>query len=117
MQTIPASAFSSNDEAAITRPLDLEEQEKRTGIQRREENVAIEEFYEIEETVAQIQQRQFKRIALQFPDEMLSDSVAVYLALGSRLKDAGYSDCNLFVLADTSYGRWAIYLLLHKSLD
>ncbi|KAG8802380.1 Diphthamide biosynthesis protein 2, partial [Serendipita sp. 399] len=104
MQSTSANAFSSNGEAAITRSLDLDEQANRTGVQRREDDVGIDEFYEIDATVAQIQQHHFRRIALQFPDEMLRDSVAVYLALGSRLKATSYFDCNLFVLADTSYG-------------
>lgn len=36
---------------------------------------------------------------------MLRDSVSVYLALGTSLKSKGYLDFNLFVMADTSYGR------------
>ncbi|PVG00331.1 diphthamide biosynthesis protein [Serendipita vermifera] len=103
-QEATTNLFSSNAEAVITRPVDLEEQERRVGAQRREEDLSIEEFYEIEETSAQIREHGFKRVALQFPDEMLQDSVAVYLALGSSLKSNDYQGCSLFVLADTSYG-------------
>lgn len=46
---------------------------------------------------------------MQFPDEMLCDSVPIYLALNARLKEIGYNGCQLFVLADTSYGRWESY--------
>lgn len=99
-----SAAFSSNAEAVITRPLDLAEQEKRTGIQRKEADLSIAEFYDIDRTSSEIQSRLLKRIALQFPDEMLRDSVSVYLSLGAALRSKGYVDFNLFVLADTSYG-------------
>ncbi|CCA66417.1 related to DPH2-diphtheria toxin resistance protein [Serendipita indica DSM 11827] len=99
----PPTAFT-NDQAAITRPLDLEEQAQRIGVQRRDQSLAIEEFYEIHETALQIQHHGFRRIAMQFPDEMLRDSVAVYLALGTQLKQLRHEEAQLFVLADTSYG-------------
>lgn len=41
------------------------------------------------------------QIALQFPDELLHDSVPVYKALRQILGP----EINLYVLADTSYGR------------
>jgi diphthamide biosynthesis protein 2 len=41
------------------------------------------------------------QIALQFPDELLHDSVPIY----HRLKRAIGADRELYVLADTSYGR------------
>jgi hypothetical protein len=58
-----SAAFSSDAEAAIARPLDLEEQERRTGIQRRkEDDLSIAEFYEIDQTATEIQSRQLKRV-------------------------------------------------------
>jgi diphthamide biosynthesis protein 2 len=118
MTEVPlGSAFSSNAEAVITKSLEIDERE------RRPEDFTLEGFYEIEQTAMQIREHAFKRviliytdyknfwhltglqIALQFPDEMLRDSVQVYLALKARLKDMGYDNCSLFVLADTSYGR------------
>lgn len=42
-----------------------------------------------------------EKIALQFPDELLHDSVPVYFALKSRLPTGSEA----YVLADTSYGR------------
>jgi hypothetical protein len=58
-----SAAFSSDAEAVIARPLDLEEQEKRTGIQRRkEDDLSIAEFYEIDQTATEIQSRQLKRV-------------------------------------------------------
>ena len=69
------------------------------------------------------------QIALQFPDDMLGDSVPVYTALKKRLHAADASGAqmskslaltvdlakdtrSLFVLADTSYGR-SPQLVLH----
>jgi len=112
-----ASAFSSNAEASITKSLEIDERE------RRPKDFTLEGFYEIERTAMQIREHVFKRVislyndykdfchltglqvALQFPDEMLRDSVQVYLALKASLKDKEYTNCSLFVLADTSYGR------------
>ena len=41
------------------------------------------------------------QIALQFPDELLHDSVPIYRALKARIGEGQ----DLYVLADTSYGR------------
>lgn len=41
------------------------------------------------------------QIGLQFPDALLGDSVPVYRALRERLPQ----ECELYVLADTTYGR------------
>jgi diphthamide biosynthesis protein 2 len=43
------------------------------------------------------------KVALQFPDELLRDSVPIY----HNLKRAIGADKELYVLADTSYGRQA----------
>jgi hypothetical protein len=57
-----SAAFSSDAQAIIARPLDLEAQEKRTGIQRKEDDLSISDFYEIVQTAAEIQSRQLKRV-------------------------------------------------------
>lgn len=57
--------------------------------------------YEIETTVARIVQHGFARIALQFPDAMLSDAMRVQRILRARL---GAQMERVFVLGDTSYG-------------
>ena len=49
-----------------------------------------------------------EQIALQFPDELLHDSVPIYRDLKNQLTD----DRQLYVLADTSYGRYAFALVL-----
>lgn len=111
----PPTSFSSDAEGAIARAVEFDPRRIR------ERDASIEEFYEIEQTVAQIVQHGFKRVtrsfvfdtfplrnaqvALQFPDEMLQDSVPLYLALNARLNEQNHTACSLFVLADTSYGR------------
>lgn len=58
----------------------------------------LEEVYEIKKTVNFIQQYQSKRVALQFPDELLVDSAAI----AAKLEEATGS--KMFILGDTSYG-------------
>lgn len=64
----------------------------------------------MQSTAARIVQGGFQRVALQFPDEGLPDSVPIYWALKrafaalSSANAAGQPD--LFVLADTSYGKY-----------
>ncbi|KAJ1963432.1 hypothetical protein GGI12_002063, partial [Dipsacomyces acuminosporus] len=57
-------------------------------------------IYEVSRTAEVISQGNFKRIALQFPDDLLADSTAVSEELKRRIS----SDAQLFILADTSYG-------------
>ncbi|KAH9975018.1 putative diphthamide synthesis protein-domain-containing protein [Lactifluus volemus] len=56
--------------------------------------------HELDWTANQIISNNYKRIALQFPDELLCDSVTIY----HGLKRAIGADRELYVLADTSYG-------------
>ena len=48
-------------------------------------------------------------MALQFPDELLHDSVPIYRALKTRIGE----ESDLYVLADTSYGRQAFVFEIH----
>jgi diphthamide biosynthesis protein 2 len=50
------------------------------------------------------------QVALQFPDELLCDSVPIY----HSLKRAVDSNTELYVLADTSYGRCGPHLFTHQ---
>lgn len=103
-----------------------------TGVPTQERSDAeIHLTYEIKRTVAEIKEGKWRRIALQFPDEMLADAPRVYEALRKGFKDtrAGKDqtveapDCaptdaladkslssvalpeeRLYILADTSYG-------------
>ncbi|KAJ1678089.1 Diphthamide biosynthesis protein 2, partial [Spiromyces aspiralis] len=64
--------------------------------------VEFEEFYEIDQTARIISEGGYRRVALQFPDEMLADSTCV----AERLADLTGS--KMFVLADTTYGSCCI---------
>ncbi|KAK9138762.1 hypothetical protein Sjap_009356 [Stephania japonica] len=57
--------------------------------------------YEIDQTAQFILNGHFKRVALQFPDELLRDSTRVVRALRDELDD---KEIGLFVMADTTYG-------------
>lgn len=109
------TAFSPSGEDVISRTIEVTQESVP-----QEESFA--DYYEIERTVQEISRGDYKRvhfnwplvysgrltfifqIALQFPDEMLHDSVPIFRALKSGLS----SDRELYVLADTSYGRQAI---------
>ncbi|KDQ53934.1 hypothetical protein JAAARDRAFT_418001 [Jaapia argillacea MUCL 33604] len=63
----------------------------------------LSDYYEVQRTVDEIVQGGFKRVALQFPDELLPDSVPIYRLLKSGI-DQRKPGVELYVLADTSYG-------------
>lgn len=57
------SAFSSDGVEVMVRPVDLAEQSAKTGsLGRDDEDLALEEYYEIEYTVQEILRRDFKRV-------------------------------------------------------
>lgn len=60
----------------------------------------LEYSFELNETVHRIQQGNFSKVGLQFPDELLYYSVAIYKYLRARLA----LSVELYVLADTTYG-------------
>ncbi|KAG6536166.1 hypothetical protein ZIOFF_001215 [Zingiber officinale] len=60
----------------------------------------FESKYEISSTVDFIRRRNFTRVALQFPDELLKDSPRVAMVLRSELG----KDVRLYVMADAAYG-------------
>ena len=111
------TAFSASGESTIVQGLDVKPDTTA-------DNLApggFEEYYEIERTANEIIKGDYKRvglpsichsnlppihtsqIALQFPDELLHDSVPIYRRLRGRI---GLGR-ELYVLADTSYGRQA----------
>lgn len=63
------------------------------------EACALEDMYEIERVLSWIQELDLKKIALQFPDELLKDApdVALKIELSSKIE--------VHILGDTSYGR------------
>ena len=116
-----------------------------TGISR--EHRSDEEIhltYEIKRTVAEIREGKWRRIALQFPDEMLPDAPRVYDALQNGLKEIragkarivedsdgaptdGLADMampsvalpeeKLCILADTSYGSCCVDEIAAEHVD
>jgi diphthamide biosynthesis protein 2 len=65
----------------------------------------LTERYEIQSTVDDILTHGYRTIALQFPDELLGESVLVYRALMKGLREGGSAeDVQCFVLGDSTYG-------------
>ncbi|XP_045160185.2 2-(3-amino-3-carboxypropyl)histidine synthase subunit 2-like [Mercenaria mercenaria] len=86
------SAFYTGSEEAIKR------QVSAVGLQTEESQ--IDDVYEIQHCVDWIKQAGFKRVALQFPDDLMQDAVSVT----TRLEAMVPSTCKVFILGDTSYG-------------
>ncbi|XP_018427496.1 PREDICTED: diphthamide biosynthesis protein 2 [Nanorana parkeri] len=59
---------------------------------------SLEEIYEIQKTVEFIQEKGAKKVALQFSDDLLVESVSI----ARKLEDA--TGVRMYILADTSYG-------------
>ncbi|CAL8398646.1 unnamed protein product [Arctogadus glacialis] len=84
-------AFSSNSDAVLQRGVDV-----TSGSEAPLENV--EEQYQIKRTCDFINNNGFKKVALQFPDEVLVHSVPIATEIEKS------TSAKLFVLGDTSYG-------------
>jgi len=94
MSSAPPPVANSGEDA-ITRAVEVEPEAFAAP------EVSLAEAYEIDHTLVEIALGGYNRIALQFPDELLHDAVPVYRALRDRLP----LDKELYVLADTTYGR------------
>ncbi|KAF9221158.1 diphthamide biosynthesis protein [Gyrodon lividus] len=103
------SVFSASGEGAISLSIDVAS--KRSA--QRVESSDFSEFYEIQRTAETIINGSFKRIALQFPDELLHDSVPIYRLLKQRVGDGH----DLYVLADTSYGSCCVDEVAAQHVD
>ncbi|KAJ8010677.1 hypothetical protein DPEC_G00077610 [Dallia pectoralis] len=86
-----SDAFSSNSELVLKRVLDV-------TTERNVPSGNLEERYQIKDTCNFIKSHQFMKVALQFPDELLVDSVAVAAEMEKETK------AKLYILGDTSYG-------------
>ncbi|XP_060787688.1 2-(3-amino-3-carboxypropyl)histidine synthase subunit 2 [Neoarius graeffei] len=84
--------FSSNSEMVLQRSVNVIHSESRS----RPED--LQELYQIKETCSFITSNNFKKVALQFPDDLLGDCVAVSAALERETKAKTY------ILGDTTYG-------------
>ncbi|CAK39703.1 uncharacterized protein An07g09370 [Aspergillus niger] len=83
-----------------------------------DEEIAI--TYDIERTLKEIRQARYKRIALQFPDDMLPDAPRVFQLLKSvaQLKvDEAEPAPRLYILADTSYGTCCVDEVAAEHVD
>ncbi|TFK67322.1 diphthamide biosynthesis protein [Pluteus cervinus] len=103
------SAFSSSGEDAITRVLDVQKDTATHSLSQAQ----FDDYYEIQRTTSEIVNGDFKRIALQFPDELLHDSVPIYRRLSSLVG----SGRELYVLADTSYGSCCVDEVAAQHVD
>lgn len=73
-------------------------------------SIPLYERYEIPSTIAEILDNGYHTIALQFPDELLGESVLVYRALMRGIKEMGRERAEgvqCYVLGDSTYGRYA----------
>ncbi|KAI3355095.1 hypothetical protein L3Q82_017964 [Scortum barcoo] len=86
-----ADAFSSSSESVIQRVVEVTVK-TNTPLEK------LEELYQIKKTCDFISERHFEKVALQFPDELLVDSVAVAAEIERN------SNAKTFILGDTSYG-------------
>ncbi|KAL1943663.1 hypothetical protein VTO73DRAFT_4108 [Trametes versicolor] len=102
------ATFSSSGADAITRTIELEE--NIPSILTAEE---LEDTFDIERTVQEIEKGECNRIALQFPDELLPHSVPIFKTLKSRLA----SHRELYVLADTTYGSCCVDEVAAQHVD
>ena len=87
------TAFSSDAEHWLHRDAEMD----INNIKKTRED--WEAAYEIERCVGAIVEHGFERVALQFPDHLLGDSVCVAAALRER------TGARVFILGDTTYGR------------
>ncbi|KAJ3764206.1 putative diphthamide synthesis protein-domain-containing protein [Lentinula raphanica] len=108
--SIENTAFSSSGEEVISRAIDVEVDDTADQLKSSAEFNA---FYEIERTAKEIEEGNFKRVALQFPDELLHDSVQIFRELKRRIG----SDRELYVLADTSYGSCCVDEVAAQHVD
>ncbi|XP_026792758.3 2-(3-amino-3-carboxypropyl)histidine synthase subunit 2 [Pangasianodon hypophthalmus] len=86
--------FSSNSETVLQRSVDVDV--NLTESSSRLED--LQELYQLSETCSFITSNNFKKVALQFPDELLVDSIAVSAALERE------TEAKTYILGDTTYG-------------
>ncbi|NXO05363.1 DPH2 synthase, partial [Rhinopomastus cyanomelas] len=85
-----AAAFSSSGEAALQRQLNPEAASPSRG--------DLDRFYEMGRAAAFVRGGGFRKVALQFPDELLADAATV----AARMEAA--TGAEMYILGDTTYG-------------
>jgi diphthamide biosynthesis protein 2 len=94
---------------AVTAPLPMSDDHPDELLNRpltpplQTETASLKETYEIERTRRLLEEGNFRTIALQFPDHILHDAASV-----SKLLQEGTDGIKTYILADTSYGRYAL---------
>ena len=130
------AAFSTTDEAVLTAPLELNPLAQSATASSSGRSIYY--VYDILSTAAKIHSGRFKRVALQFPDEALVDSVPVYWALKKEVRTLYSADSTssetpsastsassktssglpeFYILADTSYGGCCVDEVAAKHVD
>ncbi|EKM51131.1 uncharacterized protein PHACADRAFT_177826 [Phanerochaete carnosa HHB-10118-sp] len=103
------ATFAASGEEAIARQIHIEGDEMPRDLSLED----FEEFFEIERTVQEVLKHEYKRIVLQFPDELLHLSVPIYRTLKAKA-GAGH---DFYVLADTSYGSCCVDEVAAQHVD
>ncbi|XP_041824486.1 2-(3-amino-3-carboxypropyl)histidine synthase subunit 2 isoform X2 [Melanotaenia boesemani] len=88
---VMADVFSSSSETVIQRSVDI-------PLKGNTPQENLEEFYQLKKISQFISEHGFKKVALQFPDELLVDAVAVAEELQRN------TNVKTYILGDTSYG-------------
>ncbi|KAI8995264.1 diphthamide biosynthesis protein [Trametes punicea] len=101
------TTFSSSGAEAITRTIDVQEVPPSLSPEE------FEDMFDIQRTAEEIEKGDYKRIALQLPDELLPHSVPIFRALKSRIAVTR----ELYVLADTSYGSCCVDEVAAQHVD
>ncbi|KAK0486587.1 putative diphthamide synthesis protein-domain-containing protein [Armillaria novae-zelandiae] len=102
------ATFSSSSEDPISRIVDVRPDETALHLASQR----FEDYYDIDETAQWISNGDYQRVALQFPDELLHDSVRIYRSLKNKV---GSRD--LYILADTSYGSCCVDEVASQHVD
>lgn len=110
MATQAPPSVAPSGEEAIHRTVDVEPVPLASG---QGGALALEQAYEVDLTLAEIERGNYHRIGLQFADEQLHDAVQVYRALRDRLP----KEKELYVLADTTYGSCCVDEVAAQHVD
>ncbi|NXS60149.1 DPH2 synthase, partial [Brachypteracias leptosomus] len=86
-----ATVFSSDGEAALRRELGL-------AAVAPAPRTDLDGFYEMDRAAAFVRGGGFRKVALQFPDQLLADAAAVAARMGAA------TGAEIYVLGDTTYG-------------
>ncbi|WAR24696.1 DPH2-like protein [Mya arenaria] len=86
------SAFYTDSDTVLRKTLN------KPSSQTPQDQISV--VYELERTLHWVQENGFKRVALQFSDELMGDAVAV----STSLEKSVTAGCSVFILGDTSYG-------------